>query len=160
MYVDLVLHHIEAEFVSFTQGDSRLDAAARHPHGERIRMMVAPVVPALHHRRAAEFPTPDNQRVLQHAALLQILHQSRARLVGVDAVLLDVLHQIAVLIPGFVEQLHVAHTALHQPASHQAVIREGRLAGLRAVHFQDVLRLLCQVHQFRSAGLHPERHLE
>ena len=35
--------------------------------------MVAAVVASLHHRRAAEFAAPDHERVVQQAALLEIL---------------------------------------------------------------------------------------
>ena len=51
--------------------------------------MVAAVVAALHHRRAAELAAPDHERVVEQAALLQILDQRRAGLIGVLAVLLD-----------------------------------------------------------------------
>ena len=51
-------------------------------------MMVAAIgPPALHHGRAAEFAAPDHQRIVQHAALLQILDQRRAGLIGVPAIL-------------------------------------------------------------------------
>ena len=39
---------------------------------------------------AAEFAAPDHQRVVQHAALLQILDQRRRGLVGLLALLRDV----------------------------------------------------------------------
>ena len=87
MHVDFVLDHVEAQFVAFADGDAGLDAAARQPHGERVRMMIAAVIPALHHRRAAEFAAPDDQRVVEQAALLQICDQSGAGLIGVVAVL-------------------------------------------------------------------------
>ena len=54
-------------------------------------MMVAAVVAALHHRRAAELAAPDDQRVVEQAALLEVLDQRGAGLVGVLAVLLEVL---------------------------------------------------------------------
>ena len=50
-------------------------------------MMVAAVVAALHHRRAAKLAAPDDQRVFEQAALLQILDQRRTRLIGVLAIL-------------------------------------------------------------------------
>ena len=52
------------------------DAAAGHPHGEPVVVVVAAVV-ALRGRRAAEFAAPDDQRVLEHAALLQVGEQAR-----------------------------------------------------------------------------------
>ena len=75
---------VEAEVVAFAERDARLDAAAGEPHRERVRMMVAAVVAAaLHHRRAAELAAPDDERVVQQAALLEVGHQRRARLIGV-----------------------------------------------------------------------------
>src|SRR5579859_5264931 len=38
-------------------------------------------IPYLHHRRAPELAGPNHQRVLEHAALLQVLDQRRGRLV-------------------------------------------------------------------------------
>ena len=102
-------------------------------------MMVAAVVAALDHRRAAELAAPDDQRLVEQAALLEVLDQGGAGLVGVVAVLLEVVDQVAVLVPGFVEELHEAHAPLDQPAGQQAVVGERRLARLGAVHVEHVL---------------------
>ena len=67
-----VVDHVEAEVVAGAERDAGLDAAAGQPHGEGVGVMVAAVTAALHHRRAAEFAAPDDQRVVEHAALLQI----------------------------------------------------------------------------------------
>ena len=88
--VDLILRDVEAELVGLADSDAGLHAAAGHPHGEGVRMMVAAVGAALHHRRAAKLAAPDHQRVVEQAALLQILDQRGAGLVGVVAVLLEV----------------------------------------------------------------------
>jgi hypothetical protein len=58
MDVDLIFHHIEAKFVGLADARTRLDATARHPHRERLRVMVAAVGAALHHRRPAELAAP------------------------------------------------------------------------------------------------------
>ena len=54
-------------------------------------MMIAAVVVggqlALAVDGAAEFAAPDDQRVVQHAALFQILHQRRGGLIGLLAAL-------------------------------------------------------------------------
>jgi hypothetical protein len=54
---------------------ARLDAAARQPGGERLRMMVAAEAAAergvgLDHGSAAEFPAPHDKRVAEQSALL------------------------------------------------------------------------------------------
>src|ERR1700722_14274317 len=69
MHVDFVLAGIEAKIIRSAEGDARLDAAARHPDAETIRMMITPVVAALHHRRAPEFAAPNHERLVQQPAL-------------------------------------------------------------------------------------------
>ena len=124
-------------------------------------MMVAAVVAALHHRRAAEFAAPNHQRVFEQAALLEILDERGAGLVGVrDSSWSDVSDQVAMLVPGFVVELHEAHAALDQPAGEQAIVGKRRLARLGAVQLEHVLRFLGRIHQLRRAALHPEGHLE
>jgi hypothetical protein len=93
-------------------------------------VVVAAVVAALDHRRAAEFAAPDDQRVVEQAALLEILDQGGAGLVGVLAVAGEVLLEVAVLVPRFVEELHEADAALDQAPGEQAVVGEtGALPG-------------------------------
>ena len=60
-------------------------------------------------------------------------------LIGVAAVLLQVLHQVAVLVPGLVEELDEAHAVLDQPPGQQAVVGERRFARLGTVHLERVL---------------------
>src|SRR5579884_4364314 len=57
--VDLVLDHVEAEVVGLAQRQARPEAAAGHPNGEGVGVVVPPVVAAaLHHRRPAELASP------------------------------------------------------------------------------------------------------
>ena len=106
-----------------------------------------PSLPALDHRRAAELAAPDDQRVVEHPALLQVRDERRTGLVGVCAVVLEVADEVAVLVPGLVEDLHEADSALEQPAGQQAGVGERRLARLGAVQVEDVLRLAADVHR-------------
>ena len=83
-------HGVHAQIVGFAVTEARLHAAAGHPDGEGIGMMVAaparPIVEvALNERRAAEFSAPNDQRVVQESALLKVADQGGARLVGVFA---------------------------------------------------------------------------
>src|SRR5947209_3927739 len=103
--MNLVLDGLEAEFITGTEGDPRLDPAAGHPEREGIGVMVAAVGAALDHRRPAELAAPDDEGVVEEPALFEILHQSRGRLVGVRAVLLEVGDEVAVLVPRLVENL-------------------------------------------------------
>src|SRR5690242_12296535 len=70
VHVDLVLRDVEAQVIAFADGDARLDAAARQPHGESVRMMVAAVVAPLDHGRAPELAAPDHESIVEHPALL------------------------------------------------------------------------------------------
>src|SRR5436190_138739 len=80
--------------------------APPHPDGEAARVVVPPIVvlrqPALAVARPPELTSPDHQRVVQHPALLQVLHQRRARLVGLAALDADRGGQVAVLVPALV----------------------------------------------------------
>src|SRR4051812_36155250 len=73
--VDRIVDGVEAEVIARAEGEPRLDAATGEPHGERLRMMVAAIIAALRHGSAAELTTPDDERVLQHAALFEVLDQ-------------------------------------------------------------------------------------
>ena len=131
----------------------------REPHGEAVRIVIAAVhhagvravVRQLDRRRAAKFAAPDDQRVLQHASLLQILEQRRDRLIALPRELAVIRLDVVVAVPGLagaVPHLHEAHAALQQPP------RDHHLPRLQsfAVHLVDVLRLLRQIE--RVVGLH------
>ena len=67
-----------------------------------LRVVVAAVVAAaLDHRRAAELAAPDDQRVVEQAARLQVVEQGGDRLVGVArCVVRRSSHEVAVLVPA------------------------------------------------------------
>src|SRR5260370_17650959 len=88
-------------------------------------MVVAAIVAAaFDHGRSAKFAAPDHERIVEHAALLEVFDQRGTRLVGVFTVLLEIMLQIAVLVPRFVEKLHKAHAAFQEPPGEQAVVGE------------------------------------
>src|SRR5687767_15284967 len=105
MHVDRVRGDVEAELVSLAVAVPGLDAAAGQPEAEAAVVMVAAVIAALDHRRAAEFASPDDDGVLQEAPLLEIHNEGGAGLVGVEGVLLHAGRQVAVLVPRFVKEL-------------------------------------------------------
>ena len=95
----------------------------------------------------------------EQAPLLEIGHQRGTGLIGVEGVLLDARRQVAVLIPGFVEQLHEADAAFDEPPGQQAVAGEaGVLGRFDAVAVERLLRFLAEVHQLRGARLQAIRH--
>jgi len=90
---------------------------------------------------------------------LRSVSRAAQRLVGVAAVFLQVGDEVAVLVPGFMEELDEADPLLDEAAGEQAVVGERRLAGLGPVHGQRSW-LLREVHQLRGTRLHAVGHLE
>ena len=90
MDMDLVVHGVEADVVRRSMGDAGFDSASSHPCGERVGVVVtAPAFAVLHialeEGGAAEFTTPDDKGLIEHAALFEITDETSARLVGVFA---------------------------------------------------------------------------
>ncbi len=116
---------IEAKLVGLTKGDTGPDAAARHPHGEAAGVVIASMVGrvdiTLADGRATELATPDDQRLIEQAAPLQIEHQGRGRLVGVLALDAKLLREVTVLIPADVVELDESNTAFGEPSREDAI---------------------------------------
>ena len=89
--VDAVLDGVQAELVGRADDVAPLHAAAGQPHREAVGIVVA-AVPFLGHRRAAELAAPDDQRLVEQAALLEVREQAGDRPVGLAA-------QLAVVAP-------------------------------------------------------------
>src|SRR5262245_3185987 len=91
----------------------------------------------LAHGCAAEFAAPDDERVLEEAALFEVEDESSAGLIDVFADLFEVVVEIfagaAVAVPVGVVELDEADTALDEAAGEQGVGGKRRLAGLDAV---------------------------
>src|SRR5262249_27051733 len=97
--VDAVLDGTEAELVRRPVGHAALDAAAGHPHREAPVVVVAAVA-ALAGRGAAELAAPDDERVVEQAALLQVGEQCGHGPVDVAAEVARRLVVVAVRVPG------------------------------------------------------------
>src|SRR5262249_13079224 len=82
--VDTVLHRVIAKFVGGSIGNAALDVAAGEPDGKTLDVVISSrqAFVGLHHRRAAEFAAPDNQRVVEHSALLKIGDECVAGAIG------------------------------------------------------------------------------
>ena len=156
---------VVAEVVGLAVGDARLDAAAGQPDGEAARMMVAAVVVggqrALAVDGAAELAAPDDQRVVEQAALLQVRDQRGGGLVDVAALAGDLRGQVA-----------CAGPSRGGRAGRSA--RRARPAGGRAGSWRRRCRACAtsgpyrsktcsgssrEVGQLRDRGLHAEGHL-
>ncbi len=72
-------------------------------------------------RHAAKFPAPDDQRVVQQAALFEIGEQCRHWFIGAQAGFPHATLEIRMVVPDLSVdiELHKAHAALHQPPRHQ-----------------------------------------
>ena len=77
--MNAILDGVVAKLIGSAIGRTATHAAACDPHREAFDMMVATV--ALGHGSASEFAAPNDPRVVQHAALLQIIHQGGRALV-------------------------------------------------------------------------------
>ena len=109
---------------------------------------------------AAKLPPPHHQRLIEHAPLLEILDKRRRGLIGVEALRLEIVGKIAMLIPAPMENLHRPHPPLHQPAGQQQAVRERpRLLYVVAIHLQRRGGFAGKIGQLRHARLHPEGHL-
>src|SRR5262245_38442836 len=98
-------------------------------------MVVAAVIglgkPALAIAGSPELATPNDQRVVEQATLLQIQHQRRRCLVGALALQGEVARQVVMLIPAAVVQLNESHVAFEQTPRQQTIRSVG--AGLSRV---------------------------
>ena len=85
-------------------------------------------------------PPQIDQRVVEHAALLQVLDRARPCAWSTSlAATGDVVLDAAVVVPVAVVELDEAHAALGQPPGQQAVGRERAVAALRAVQVEGLL---------------------
>ena len=162
--MDRVLLRIETEVVGGAEGHAGLDAAAGHPDREGFSVVVSSVFltvgAALRVGRPAELAAPDDERLVEHAALLEILDQGGRRLVDVAGHLGQLVLQAAVVVPVAVVELHEAHAFLGEAAGQQGIAREGaRGVHVGPVALHDRLALSGEVHEFRDAGLHAVGHL-
>src|ERR1041385_2354993 len=126
--VDRVFHNVVTEIVRFAMHHTALNAAARHPHRETTRMVVAPIIifgkSALAIHGSAKFAAPDNQRFIQHAAAFEVFDKSHAGVVHIAALQGQIPGQIAVMVPFAMENFDATHSPLRKPPGKQRAVRE------------------------------------
>ena len=117
-----------ADLVGRAVADAPLDAAARQPDGESVRIVIAAgLLAGLSHGEAAEFAPPDHQRLVEQTALVQVRQQARDRPVRLAGELLVVALDVGVAVPGELVvhapgvDLDEAHAALDQSAGGEAL---------------------------------------
>src|SRR5579862_5511573 len=126
VYVYRLLSRTHADLVGAPDILAALGAASRHPHGEAPRIVVTAVAQFIEWR-TSELSAPDHQRILQHAAGLEVGQESGDRLVRRPApfpvIFLDMLVSVPTA-PGSRIQLHKTDSPLDQSARHQAISAE------------------------------------
>ena len=128
VYVHLVLYNIKPKIIGRAQSHAAFYAPARKPHGKRAVMVIASLAPlciviTFNHWRPAELAAPDDERVLEHSSLRQILDQRCRRLIGKPTLLANPIRNFAVMIPGLVIELYKPYASLDQATGKETIIR-------------------------------------
>ena len=160
--VDRVLGGGVAEGIGLTVG-AGFDAGTGHPHGEAVGVVVAAefggAVAGFVHGGAAKFATPNDEGVIEHAALLEVVEQCGDGAVGFEAFFGEGGFEVvavlgAVDVPAPVEELDEADALLGEAAGEEAVVGEGGFAGFCAVGFEGFGVFFGDVHDAGDGGLH------
>src|SRR5262249_23204801 len=137
--------------------DARFDAAAGEPGGVDGGV-VAATAGAVLTGRAAKLRRPDDERVVEHAAALEVVEQAgdgAIDLAGKRLVGGHVGMGIPVVQGAGVNQLDEADAALGEAAGDEALPREAlRIAAVEAVEPERLVGLARQIEDFRRLELH------
>src|SRR5581483_9621044 len=158
-----VFNRVEAYFVGCAVNHAAFDAAAGQPGAKTFRMMV-PTVP-LSARRASKFRAPDNDGLIEHAALFQILEEAGNRSIHLSRKRRVVLFDTRMSVPGSaataaVKDLHKANAALHQPTCREAESSEGTgHVMIQSIERLRFIRFLTELQCLGNRGLHAESQL-
>src|SRR5262245_53382845 len=118
---DTILDRFVPEFVGRAINRSPANPAAGEPSAESLAIVIAPRLlcgtVVFGHRKPANFSAPMNERRVQQAPRFEVHDQSRRGLVSFFATVGETLPDVFVVVPDLAvnEQLHEAHTALHEP---------------------------------------------
>src|SRR5687768_14814553 len=83
---------------------------------------------------AAEFAAPNDECVVEEAALFEVLNEGGAGLVGGLGLAFDFGGEIAVVVPIAMDELDERHIAFGEAAGEKAVVGETGFAGFGAIH--------------------------
>src|SRR4051812_25716075 len=139
--VNLVLHRTGTEFVGCTIGRAALDAAAGEPGAESAAVVIAArvaVAISVADDRTAELTTPDDERGIEQATLLEIGDEAGSRIVDIAGGPCEAALKIVVIIPATCSDLDEANATLHETTGDHELG-----SGLRgSVEITHILRLL------------------
>ena len=159
VHVHPALDRMVAVLVGGPVRDPAAHAAARHPDGERPRMVVASrLLPEeLRVGGAAEFAGEDDERRFEETAGLEVGEEGADRPVHRAGVLAVVGHELVVLIPAPLHDLDEPHAPFEQPPRREAVSPEALgLLGVAAdpVRGERRRRLTGEVRRVGDRRLH------
>ena len=157
--VDGVFGDLHAEFVGGAVGDAGFDAAAGHPHGEGLGVVIASAAASecgagFNHGGASEFAAPDDKGVFEQSAFFKVFDKGGGGLIGLFAFGFESAFDVAVVIPGAVVTVDEADAAFDETSCEQAVVGVGAFAGFGAVFFEGGFGFLGDVDGFGGGGLH------
>ena len=99
--------------------------AQRH-HRAAIVIAAGHVVAILVARdRAAELAAPDDERIVEQAALFQVLDEGGTGLVRIATLTADLAREIAMLVPALMVKLHKLHIFFQKLSCQKAIGRKG-----------------------------------
>ncbi|MFM1944913.1 MAG: hypothetical protein RI897_3895 [Verrucomicrobiota bacterium] len=157
--VDDIFDGVIAEFIGSAVGGAGLDTAAGEPHGEALDVVVASFAAFfLGHGGAAEFAAPDDEGVVEQAALFEVGEEGVGGFIGEGAADVHVFDEVAVVVPSAVVEVDEADALFGEASGEEAIGGVGAVAGLGAVHVEDVLGFVAEVHQVGDGHLHLEGH--
>ena len=159
--VDGVFDDVVGEIIGLAVAEAGFHAGAGHPHAEAAWVVVAAIIVGLERAlridRAAEFPAPDDKRVVEETATFEVSDETVGGTVGVFAECFDVLGEQVVVVPAAEENLSETHAAFGEAAGHETVVGEGAgLFGLGAVEVPRGSGLVGEIRELGHGGLHAE----
>ena len=160
---DPILDCFVAEFVARTMRHAPLHASSCQPHRESVRVVVAAgLIPLLRDREAAELPSPDNERLVEEPAPVEILQERRDRAVGLGGEAGMVAADVGMAVPALLVllttgiDLHESHAALHEAPGGQALPGEMAAGGVvEAVEIERLAGFGGEIEGLRGGHLHP-----
>src|SRR5690348_8808789 len=92
---------------------------------------------------AAKFTAPDYQRIVEHAALLEVFDKGSARLICILALFADSFWKIAVLVPAAMIELNEPDAPFRHAAGEEAIVsKRAWILYVWAIHLERALRFL------------------